>query len=225
MPRRLSAEELRKKYSKKKMSKEYSFPYLKEPVRTEEDRERLVKFAQEVASMEWVEKKPVRKPEKNDNNNTEDRMARRKNNIQEETEVKENPMAETVQETSSEPVAETVQETSSEPVAEAVENNTAEETVESNVGETDMTGEEEILKNMTDLVKDEENGKDNRLDEGTAVGDAAAHACGGGNPVADSDTDTVGGGKTDNKAVQEEKPKPKKRRMTYEEMWSGYYTI
>ena len=193
------------------MSKEYSFPYLKEPVRTEEDRERLVKFAQEVASMEWVEKKPVRKPEKNDNNNTEDRMARRKNNIQEETEVKEKP------------VSETVQETSSEPVAEAVENNTAEETVEANVGETDMAGEEEILKNMTDLVKDEENGKDNRVDEGTAVGDAAAHACGGGNPVADGDTDTVGGGKTDNKPVQEEQPKPKKRRMTYEEMWSGYY--
>lgn len=214
MPKKLSADELRRKYSKRKMWDRYSFPPLKEPVRTEEDRERLVKFAQEVASMEWVEKKPVRKPEKNDNNNTEDRMARRKNNIQEETEVKEEAVVETVQETSSEPVAETVQEVSSEPVAEAVENN---------VGETGMTGEEEILKNMTDLVKDEENGKDNRLDEGTAVGDAAVHACGGGNSVADSDTDTVGGGKTDNKAVQEEKPKPKKRRMTYEEMWSGYY--
>lgn len=208
MTGKLNARDIRRKYADKKMSIRFSFPKLEKPVRTEEERERLVKFAQEVAAVEWVEKKPVRKNE-NNINKTEDAMARRKNGTQETAEIKEEINVEVSE----------VQQSVSHEENMVVEEKLPEEAVEK---AEDTDG---LLKNMTDLVEkeDEEN---NRVDQGVVVGDSPVLACDSGNIVADSNNDSVDNGNVGEEVAkskkEEPKQKPKKRRMTYEEMWSNF---
>ena len=210
MTGKLNARDIRRKYADKKMSIRFSFPKLEKPVRTEEERERLVKFAQEVAAVEWLEKKPARNNE-NNIDKTEDVMARRKNEtaeIKEEINVEVSKVQQSVSPEESTVVEEKVPE-------EAVEK--AEDTV---ADDTDG-----LLKNMTDLVEKEDD-ENNRVDQGAVVGDSPVLACDGGNTVADSHNDSVNDGNVGEEVVkakkEEPKQKPKRKRMTYEEMWSSF---
>lgn len=203
-----NARDIRRKYADKKMSVRFSFPKLEKPVRTEEERERLVKFAQEVAAVEWVEKKPIRKNE-NNIDKTEDAMARRKNGTQETAEIKEEINV---------GVSEVEQPVTPE------ENTVVEAKVEIKAEDTVVEETDGLLKNMTELVEKEDD-KNNRVDQGVVVGDSPVFTCNGGVLVADSRNDSVSDGNVAEEVVEakkeEPKQKPKKRRMTYEEMWSG----